>query len=146
MDNCGPHLRYQEKSDNTSLIIAPQHHFCMYMGDDQIGNNGMFDKIDRSDESLLSSKSSNNIYGTDITQFKPCSIRNSVGLTCGTECLQSQFWCMGYSNLLGSSTLCGKENTSTGDKHLCGNPLVWRNLSCDQYNNAGVKKRYGMRC
>ena len=146
VEECGPHLRCEEKPENTSLTVAREHHFCMGMSDKAIGNNGIFDKIDRSDESLLNSDSSHNIYATNITQFKPCSIGNSTGLTCGTECNPSQYWCMGYGIFLGFSTLCGKENVSTGDKGLCGNPLIWKNVSCDQYNSAGVKKRYGMRC
>ena len=95
---CGPNLVCANKY-NTSLNIAPQHHYCKYKNQGLL-NDGKYDRIDRSDEYLLESEESSIIV--NLTQFKTCSTEQTVplqwyssnnGLTCGSNCHPNVFWC-----------------------------------------------------
>ena len=54
---------------------------------------------------------------------------------CGTLCKNS--WCELRTEIC--------QGISSADSRLCGNPLVFRNVSCAQYSNECVEY-YGMRC
>ena len=108
-------------------------------------NNRQYDTLDRSDENMSNSLENNYI---NITQFKKCSLGKEAGVTCGKKCIKHGFWCTSDIRIGRgkSNQVCGDENVSRDDKQLCGNPLVWKNISCSNYNYEGALRRYGMRC
>ena len=144
---CGPQLRCPrgwrvstaiKKSLDSSLV--PDHHYCL-LNEEGKSNNGVYDSFDRSDETEVRSEGFCDI---DIDQFSSCLTNDRYqfpGVMCGSECRRSDKWCVEKN-----ADTCGTENVNTLDSRLCGNPLVWRNVSCDKRNGRGVLTEFGLRC
>ena len=115
---------------NSSLI--PDHHYCVDEGD----NDGIIDIMDRSDEDTYSI-SEGTSYEIKQSWFKYCegdfddSLGLDPGLMCGSECKGIANFCDRES----SSWSCRNDDvsTSTQSTKLCGNPLVFSNVSCEKW-------------
>ena len=151
---CGPHLRcppryhdgnyiwHNVKRHNISSSLVPGHHYCVGVDvwDDQI-NDGKFDTIDRSDETLV--RATQSPLDLNITSFTRCTSYNDPGVMCGTECRVSGDWCR---DDLTDICNTGSGNISTNNSSLCQQPQVWADLPCSQYYDDGRVWRYGLRC
>ena len=125
----GPLLHNVTKYNFTSSLF-PDHHYCL---EDVRINNGIYDSIDRSDESEV--QNDGFTLDLDISSFTSCNDSNDPGVMCGSECLSSDCWCYDIS-------MCGDEEDNihtcdtesgeiwTNDSRLCSNPLLWRDVSC----------------
>ena len=82
---------------------------------------------------------------TDV--LLPCTTnQNEPGFVCGSKCRRTEDWCRSWN-----TQVCEKKHINTNDKRVCGNPLVWKMLSCIEYYNSNLTidfmiKSYGLRC
>ena len=144
---CGPQLRCPRGWEastgvkrSLSSSLAPDHHYCL-ADEEGKSNNGVYDNFDRSDETEMRSEGFCDI---DTRKFTSCLTNDSYqypGVMCGSECRRSDKWCVKRN-----ADTCGAENINTLDSRLCGNPLVWRGVSCDKRNGQGVLTEGGLRC
>ena len=142
---CGPDLRclpknYKVKKYELTSSLVHGHHYCLR--DNKI-NNGIYDSIDRSDESEV--KSDGSAEHIDISSFTPCNDSNyyySPGVMCGRDCRWSDEWCRGRTETC--DTRSGEIRTN--DPRLCSQPRVWSNASCSLNYDDGRVKYYALRC
>ena len=150
VQECGPQLRCSDTPKSLNSSLAKEHRYCINLKNDesngafavtQVLNDGKFDALDRSDEqSIFTSEGTS--YDIDNTTFELCTHFSSPGLTCGTKCKWSRYWCND-----GSSNQCqsAANTVSSQDRRLCGNPLVFKKLDCISYWPNGVRW-YGKKC
>lgn len=124
---------------NLTTSLAPSHHYCL--ADEDI-NNGLYESVDRSDETL-SSNTSQKIDYADL--LVPCvtdgnSENNSY--MCNGQCLSPYYWCAGIK--FGSCNYSTPINTA--DPALCRDTRLWRGLSCDWYDPDGSLFSISWRC
>ena len=80
-------------------------------------DNGAYDLVDRSDESLnMSSETSD--QSINFTALTPCPGYNGEGRRCGAECVDNYLWC---NNQWGDSVRksCGDSGVTMIDLELC---------------------------
>lgn len=105
--------------------------------------DGEFNSLDRSDETEATSESGTS-YDIDPDLFPACDYFGDPGLMCGTEvwdCLKSDNWCVDSFE----EQMC-EGGVNTQDRRLCGNPLVFENISCFMFKSDGRVSTYGERC
>ena len=78
----------------------------------------------------------------------PCTTNlNEQGFLCDSKCWKTNDWCRDWN-----TQLCEKRHINTNDKRVCGNPLVWKRLSCIEYSKYNstiddtIVASYGLRC
>ena len=80
VSECGRGLRCIDNAGITKLSskIAGDHYYCYYSG---YNNDGVYNRLDRSDEEILGAKKSTRFTG----ELKTC--KNNAGVTCGNNCM-----------------------------------------------------------
>ena len=94
-----------------------------------IKNNGSYDLMDRSDESLPVS-SENRAQSINYTALTTCNSNSDgygQGVTCDGWCGHAAHWC----NDKRDERYCEDSGVRMNDPVLCSDDAFWRNISCD---------------
>ena len=140
---CGRNLQCIDNSNIAKLSskIAMDHYYCYYDG---YKNDGIYHRIDRSDEDVEEFFAKDNIFTGEL---QTCD--NKKGVMCGEVCVNNYRWCQGDESLK-MDCVIGDYIVNSQDKKLCSNPIFWRNTSCEVYdgNEAHVleSKSAPLRC
>ena len=132
VQECGPQLicagdktsdDHYDIINNLNFSLAPEHHYCEGSLVSKT-NNGLYELIDRSDETQANSAEGTS-YDIDPDQFPACKLSDgSPGVMCGSICYSSSLWCP-QDHTFGIHQC---EVISEFDRRLCGNPLVFSNV------------------
>ena len=147
---CDEDLRCWKFDDKKTLnsSLAPDHHYCTY----GTVNDGIINVFDRSDEDTYSTAVGTS-YEIDSSLFESCKAKPNEagippGLMCGPVCRPEEDFCRQFSKpcIFGNvSTIDLPTNGAvprsllrslpvsiiySNDRKLCGNPLVFSNVSC----------------